>query len=380
MNIIMVAQSGDEVYYKPGETQLFTREKKKLLKKKKDKEKIIKEDEEENKDIKIKWNKDIDQKLINYYFENIKEDKSNTDEIIENILNNELKEFNLNNISQKDIKHRLHKLKVHKGQKKAIKKLNKIYHISNTSNSDEENNSDNQSKKQKKLSKKNTTIDLLPNYILKLSENCSDTEYKNNLYNCFDFIVEQLESYKNKIEILGETDTLCELIPTSKTYMNLLKDDDIKNILFSLGFYFNDDTEYITLEKNKIPEISFISQRIMYIKNIIDENIEQDKSKEEERNKEKENYVKMQKKKHNNSKKLRDYILTEEEVVKEREKEMEKLKDNNIDIIDDFVIKSKKKKKKLIKKNKELELIKEEEENDEKSKNISEINKQIDDE
>ena len=50
--------------------------------------------------------------------------------------------------------------------------------------------------------------------------------------------------------------------------MNLLKDDDIKNILFSLGFYYNNDTEYITLEKDKIPEISFICQRVMYIKNI----------------------------------------------------------------------------------------------------------------
>ena len=373
--------SGEEAYYKPGETQLFTREKKKLVKKKKDNnEKIINEDEEENKENKISWNKDIDEKLIKYYFENINEDKSNRDEIIENILNNVLKEFNIDNISQKDIKHRLHKLKVHKGQKKAMKKLNKIYHISNISNSDEEINSENQSKKQKKLTTKNNNIDLLPNYILKLSEKCSDTEYKNNLYNCFDFIVEQLDSFKNKIDILGETDILCELIPTSTTDMNLLKDDDIKNILFSLGFYFNNDTEYITLEKNKIPEISFISQRIMYIKNIIDENIEQDKSKEEERNKEKENYVKMQKKKHNNSKKLRDYILTEEEVVKEREKEMEKLKDNNTDVIDDFVIKSKKKKKKLLKKNKELDLIKEEEESNEKSKGNSEINNEINEE
>ena len=110
---------------------------------------------------------------------------------------------------------------------------------------------------------------IIPNYILKLAEKATDNEYKNNLYNCIDFIIEQLESYKNKIDILGETDVLCELIPTSQTDMNLLKDDDIKNILFSLGFYYNNDTEYITLEKDKIPEISFICQRVMYIKNII---------------------------------------------------------------------------------------------------------------
>ena len=254
-----------------------------------------------------------------------------------------------------------------------MKKLNKIYHISNTTNSDNEENSENDSKKsKKKLIKKNQNSDLLPNYILKLSEKASDLDYKNNLYHCFDFIIEQLESYKNKIDILGEADVLCELIPTSQSDMNLLKDDDVKNILFTLGFYYNNDTEYITLEKDKISEISFICQRVMYIKNIIDENIEQDQSKEEERNKEKEKYVKMQKKKHNNSKKLRDYILTEEEAAKEREKElareMEKEKDNNMDISEDFVIKSKKKKKKLIKKNKDLDLIKEEDEKEEKSK------------
>ena len=372
--------SGEEQYYKPGETELFKSQKKKLVKKNKEK---IKEEEnnEEKKEIKIKWNKDIDQKLIEYYFANINEEKSNKDEIIDNLINNELKEFNIDNISKKDIKHRLHKLKVHKGQKKAMKKLNKIYHISNIENSEE--NSENESKKsKKKLIKKNQSLDLLPNYILKLAEKATDNEYKNNLYNCIDFIIEQLESYKNKIDILGETDVLCELIPTSQTDMNLLKDDDIKNILFSLGFYYNNDTEYITLEKDKIPEISFICQRVMYIKNIIDENIEQDQSKEEIRNKEKEKYVKMQKKKHNNSKKLRDYILTEEEAAKEREKElareMEKEKDNNLDN-NDFIIKSKKKKKKLIKKNRDLDLIKEEE-NEEKSKSNSESKNVINDE
>ena len=373
--------SGEEQYYKPGETELFKSQKKKLVKKNKEK---IKEEEnyEEKKEIKIKWNKDIDQKLIEYYFANINEEKSNKDEIIDNLINNELKEFNIDNISKKDIKHRLHKLKVHKGQKKAMKKLNKIYHISNIENSEE--NSENESKKsKKKLIKKNQSLDLLPNYILKLAEKATDNEYKNNLYNCIDFIIEQLESYKNKIDILGETDVLCELIPTSQTDMNLLKDEDIKNILFSLGFYYNNDTEYITLEKDKIPEISFICQRVMYIKNIIDENIEQDQSKEEIRNKEKEKYVKMQKKKHNNSKKLRDYILTEEEAAKEREKElareMEKEKDNNLDNNNDFIIKSKKKKKKLIKKNRDLDLIKEEE-NEEKSKSNSESKNVINDE
>ena len=372
--------SGEEQYYKPGETELFKSQKKKLVKKNKEK---IKEEEnnEEKKEIKIKWNKDIDQKLIEYYFANINEEKSNKDEIIDNLINNELKEFNIDNISKKDIKHRLHKLKVYKGQKKAMKKLNKIYHISNIENSEE--NSENESKKsKKKLIKKNQSLDLLPNYILKLAEKATDNEYKNNLYNCIDFIIEQLESYKNKIDILGETDVLCELIPTSQTDMNLLKDEDIKNILFSLGFYYNNDTEYITLEKDKIPEISFICQRVMYIKNIIDENIEQDQSKEEIRNKEKEKYVKMQKKKHNNSKKLRDYILTEEEAAKEREKElareMEKEKDNNMDN-NDFIIKSKKKKKKLIKKNRDLDLIKEEE-NEEKSKSNSESKNVINDE
>ena len=372
--------SGEGQYYKPGETELFKSQKKKLVKKNKEK---IKEEEnnEEKKEIKIKWNKDIDQKLIEYYFANINEEKSNKDEIIDNLINNELKEFNIDNISKKDIKHRLHKLKVHKGQKKAMKKLNKIYHISNIENSEE--NSENESKKsKKKLIKKNQSLDLLPNYILKLAEKATDNEYKNNLYNCIDFIIEQLESYKNKIDILGETDVLCELIPTSQTDMNLLKDEDIKNILFSLGFYYNNDTEYITLEKDKIPEISFICQRVMYIKNIIDENIEQDQSKEEIRNKEKEKYVKMQKKKHNNSKKLRDYILTEEEAAKEREKElareMEKEKDNNMDN-NDFIIKSKKKKKKLIKKNRDLDLIKEEE-NEEKSKSNSESKNVINDE
>ena len=376
--------SGEELYYKPGETELFKNPKKKLVKK--SKEKIIKQDEEqkeeEKDEIKIKWTKEIDQKLIEYYFANINEDKSNRDEIIDNLINNELKEFNIENISQRDIKHRLHKLKVHKGQKKAMKKFNKIYHISNTTNSDNEDNSENDSKKhQKKLVNKNQNEDLLPNYILKLSEKASNTEYKNNLYNCFDFIIEQLESYKNKLDILGETDNLCELIPTSQTDMNLLKDDDIKNILFTLGFYFNNDTEYITLEKDKISEISFICQRVSYIKNIIDENIEQDQSKEEKRNKEKEKYVKMQKKKHNNSKKLRDYILTEEEAAKERERdlqrEMEKAKENNMDIGDDFVIKNKKKKKKLLKKIKDLDFIKEEEENEEKSKANSEKKNEI---
>ena len=139
---------------------------------------------------------------------------------------------------------------------------------------------------------------------------------------------------------------------------------------------YNNDTEYITLEKDKIPEISFICQRVKYIKNIIDENIEQDKSNEIERNKEKENYVKMQKKKHNNSKKLIDYIMTPEEAAKEREKELQQ--ENNNDFSEDFIIRSKKKKKKLIKKNQKLDLIEEEDaELEEKSKNNSDNKKNI---
>ena len=384
--------SGEEEYYKPGETVLFNKNqnKKKLVKKNNkdiehDKHLIDIENENEVK-TKIKWNKDLDLKLIEYYFENIKEDKSNMDEIIDNLKNKELKEINVNDnnidkISSKDIKHRLHKLKVHKGKKRAMKKYNKIYNISNEPNSDNENENDNNSqtssKKNKKSSKKNQVVDLLPNYILKLAEKSSDEEYKKNLYNCFEFIVEQLDSYKNKINILGDNDVLCELIPTSQNDMNLLKDEDLKNILFSIGFYYNNDTDYITLEKDKNQEISFISQRIMYIKNVIDENIEIDKNNEKERNKEKEKYVIMQKKKHNNSKRLKDYIITPEEAAREKEKEVEKEYENMDINNDDFVIKNKKKKKKLVKKNRDLDLIKEEE-NEEKSKESSGNKKQID--
>ena len=188
-------------------------------------------------------------------------------------------------------------------------------------------------------------------------------------------------SYKSKIDILGENevDSLCELIPTSTIDMNLLKDEDVKNILLSIGFYFNNDTEYITLAKDKIQEIDLISQKILNFKNIIDENIEQDKSNEIERNKEKENYVKMQKKKHNNSKKLIDYIMTPEEAAKEREKEL--AQENNSDLDEHFKILSKKKKKKLIKKSEKLDLIEEEDEPEEKSKkNEEDLKNIIDDE
>ena len=237
---------------------------------------------------------------------------------------------------------------------------------------DNDDESEKHSKTKKKLVQKNKNEDLLPNYIFKLSEKASDNDYKNNLYHCLEFVVEQLDSYKKKIDILGENeaDTQCELIPTNTNDMNILKDEDVKNILFSIGFYFNNDTEYITLEKDKIPEIELISQKIINFKNIIDENIEIDKN-EIERNQQKENYVKMQKKKHNNSKKLRDYIMTEEEAAKEREKEIEKIEKENDFVNEDFVIKSKKKKKKLIKKNRELDLIKEEDEIEEKSKSNS---------
>ena len=53
-------------------------------------------------------------------------------------------------------------------------------------------------------------------------------------------IKDQLISYKKKIDILGDTnnnDIKCELIPTSKEEMNILKDEDLKNLLFSVGFY-----------------------------------------------------------------------------------------------------------------------------------------------
>ena len=87
--------NGEEEYYKPGETVLFNKNqnKKKLVKKNNkdiehDKHLIDIENENEEK-TKIKWNKDLDLKLIEYYFENIKEDKSNMDEIIDNLKNKE---------------------------------------------------------------------------------------------------------------------------------------------------------------------------------------------------------------------------------------------------------------------------------------------------
>ena len=338
---------------------------------------INENEKDEEKNNKINWTKESDKKLIDYYFSNINEDKSNKEEIINNLLNNELKEFNLD-ISSKDIKQRLHKLKVHKGQERSMHKFNKMYNIPDKNKSKHRKI---YNKTHKKLVRINKNEDLLPNYIFQLSEKASNNEYKNNLYHCLDFIVEQLDSFQKKIDILGENDTdiICELIPTSTSDMNLLNDEDVKNILFSIGFYFNNDTEYITLEKDKIPDIELITQKIINFKNIIDENIEQDKSNEEERNIQKEQYVQMQKNKHNNSKKLRDYILTEEEAAKEREKELEKEMNMDLNNEDEFVIKSKKKKKKLVKKNKDLDLIKEEDEIDieDKSKGNSGKKKDI---
>ena len=362
--------SVEEHYYKPWENKLSdnnsnNNSKKKLIKKNNNRNigEDIDLDIEEEKN-KINWNESMDKKLIEYYFENIKDDKSNIDEIIENLKNNELKQFNVE-CSVNDIKHRLHKLRVRKGKNKAMKKFNKIYNIENTMDIEEEESSHIKSKKQKKIIKKNINADLIPGYLYKLSEKSNDANYRTNLFHCLESIIEQLNDFKKKIDILGDTesDLKCEIIPTTSNDMNILKDSDVKNILLSLGFYFNNDTEYMTLSKEKISDIDIIPESILIYKNIINENIDQDKDKEKERNKEKEKYVEIQKKKHNNSKRLKDYILTEDEVKKEMEKDMQKEMMNINE--DDMIIVNKKKKKKLIKKNKEqLDSIKEEEEID----------------
>ena len=144
--------------------------------------------------------------------------------------------------------------------------------------------------------------------------------------------------------------------------MILLKDEDIKNLLFSEGFYFNEDTEYLTLKKNKINEIDLINENIEIYKNIIDENIDQDKVNENERKEQKEKNNEMKKKKYNNSKKLIDYIMTDE-IRKEKEKGKEEI--DNLSEENAYVRKNKKKKKKLVKKAKnELDSIQEEDEKD----------------
>ena len=376
----------EEEYYKPGETEMFNT-KKSEKKKKLNKKKIDEDEEEENNKIEedekeIKWSKDMDKKLIDFYFDKINEDKSNVDEIIDGLINGELKEFNVD-LTKKDVKYRLHKLKVKKGKKRAMKKYNKIHHISNSMDIDNDNEKDqnkdehhhhHHNKNKKHNNKEKYNSESISNYIYNLSDKSKNEEYKTNLNNCLESIKTQLISYKKKVDILGDTndkggDSIkCELIPTSSNEMNLLKDDDLKNLLFSIGFYYDEDSEYLTLKSEKTSEIDLINENLELYKNIIDENIEQDKSKEEERKEEKEKYNEMQKKKHNHSKKLKDYIMTEGEVKKSKEKEMEDLEDKS----EKYVMVKKKKKKKLLKKvNDDLDLdsIKEEDKDEEHSKN-----------
>ena len=370
----------EEEYYKPGETEIFNSKKKKLHKKKPPEDKENNDNNEEEKN-KIKWSEDMDKKLIDYYFEKVNEDRSNIDEIVDNLINKELKEFNLD-IKNNDILHRLHKLKVKKGKKKAMKKFNKIHHLSNKMDIDSDSKEENHKKKRHKiLEKKNN--DSISNYIYKLSEKSKDTEYKTNLNICLDKIKEQLISYKKKVEILEESgneveNNKCELIPTSSNEMNLYKDEDLRNLLFSVGFYFNDDSEYITLKSDKISDIDLINENIDVYKNVINENIEQDKSNEDKRKEKKEKYKEMQKKKHNHSKKLKDYIMTEKDMEEEREKEMEQYDE----MIEKNVSEKKnKKKKKLLKKViNDLDSIKEEEEKEDKNMENSKDKKVLNDE
>ena len=360
--------SEGEEYYKPGETELFISKRKKEKKKKKltkkdNEEENNEENDNENNDKneeeeknKINWTKDMDHKLIDYYFDKINEDRSNLDEVIDNLINVELKDFNID-LKIYDIKYRLHKLKVKKGKKRAMKRFNKIHHIS----MDIESENDKEKNKEENRNNKNKSIS---NYIYRLSDKSKDVEYKINLGKTFELIKEQLIAYKKKADILGEedNDTKCEIIPTSASEMNMLKDEDLKNLLFSDGFYLNNDTEYLTLKSDKINEIELINENIELYKNIIEDNVEQDKEKESERNEQKEKYNEIQKKKHNNSKKLRDYIMTEEEVKKQREKEMEEIEDMS------ELEKKSKKKKKLIRKNKNSDLDSIEEEDDKEAK------------
>ena len=393
--------SEDEEYYKPGETELFVRKKeekkKKLKKNKKDEDNADNEDKEENENV-IEWTEDMDKKLMDYYFANIDKDRSNIDAIVEDLIDVELKDFNID-FKIKDIRQRLHKLKVKKGQKRAMKKFNKIHHISepmdidsdHSKNKDKNEDKDNDRHQHKHKHKKNKennkkyNNDSISNYIYKISDKSKDIEYKTKLENCFNFIKEQLISFKKKINILGDTTNdndkdkdgiQCELIPTSADDMNMLKDDDFKNLLFSVGFYFDNDTEYLTLKSDKINDIDLINENIELYKNIIEENVEQDKGVENERKEQKEKYNEMPKKKHNNSKKLIDYIMTEEEMKAQREKEMENLEEMS----DKYVLmknNNSKKKKKLVKKkinDLDLDLIQEENENNEESKNKKNIN------
>ena len=386
----------EEEYYKPGETILFSGNKKEKEEKKKKKHKKIKQEEDKeggNEDdenmeekYKIKWNEDMDKILIDYYFEKINEDRSNIDDVVKDLINDKLKGYNID-FKKNDIRHRLHKLKVKKGKKRAMKKFNKIHHISNSMDVDSDNSKDkNKSKNKNKKNKENKnkySNDYISNYIYKLSDKSKENEYKTKLDNCFTFVKDQLTSYKKKIDILGDTNNdnnniKCELIPTSVDDMNILKDEDLQNLLFTVGFYYNDDTEYLTLKSDKISDIDLLVENIDLYKNIIEENVDKDKDKESERKEQKEKYNEMQKKKHNNSKKLIDYIMTEDEIKRQREKEMEdideisdkkllKNKNNNIS--------SNKKKKKLVKKIiNDLDSIEEENEKEGNPKTKSNIN------
>ena len=376
--------SGEE-YYQPGITELFTSKKKKEEKEEKKKKKLkkkaendeneenddenIKNEEEEEKN-KIKWTKEMDKILIDYYFDKINEDRTNIKEIIDDLINVELKDFKLD-FKIHDIKHRLHKLKVKKGKKKAMKRYNKIHHIE--MDIDTENSKDNEKDKNKNKTKeenKKYNSDLVSNYIYKLSDKSKEIEFKINLNNCLDSIKDQLTAYKKKMDILGDENNnmKCELIPTTTAEMILLKDEDLKNLLFTAGFYYNNDTDKITLRSNKINEIDLINESIDIYKNIIDENVEQDRSNENERKEQKEKYTEMQKKKHNNSKKLKDYIMTEEQMKNEREKQMQDLEDDNSSrIIFEKKNKNKKKKKLIKKTNNDLNSIEEEDDKNIKS-------------
>ena len=391
----------EEEYYKPGETQLFNNNKNTAEKSGKKKKKLKKKEENEDKNDdnnennddenedeeekdRIKWNKDMDKILIDYYFDKINEDKSNINEIINDLINEQLKEFNLD-IKKNDIKYRLHKLKVKKGKKRAMKKYNKIHHISNSMDIDSENEHKDKEEKHKHKHKHNkNNNDSISNYIYKLSDKSQEIEFKMQLNKCFESIKDQLISYKKKIDILGDTnnnDIKCELIPTSKEEMNILKDEDLKNLLFSVGFYYNNDTEYITLKSDKINDIDLINENIDLYKNIINENAEQDKDNESKRKEKKEKYTEMQKKRHNNSKKLKDYIMSEEDVKKEREKENgeNEINDNSSENLTIKKNNNKKKKKLLKKVNNDLDSI-QEEDKDIKSPENSENKKDINDE
>ena len=348
-------ESDGEAYYNPDEDNFG------FYKKEKDKEK--KDEVVKNK---IEWNKEIDMKLIDYYFENINEDKSNIEEIIKNLKEKELN--NMENLSEEDIKHRLHKLKVRKGKTKAMKKYNKIYKInSNPENNDNKNKTDNNS---------------VSKYINNLSEKANNSEFLQNLHFTFDNIISQIESYTKKIEIIGNenSENKFEIIPTTQTEISILKDEDFIGLLLSLGFYFNEKTEYYTLNSNlDLTEFGLIIVNINLYKKLIDENIDQDN---EVRNEQKEKYNKAQIKKHHGSKKLKDYIMTEEEVQQEKEKLIE---NNNLDTgsNDSSILKKNKKdkkkhKKKLIKNKKnissELNSIKEEEDEEKSNKSSKKKN------